>query len=159
MKFALRKHRCFDPIDLFTSILQIDNFCTTVPFPYIRNIDLEISNPPGCKLNQGPIALAKVKTMKRTRGKANLLAGLAVAVGLSQLFGTVSSAQTCMTEDLFLYKEPQKPAPKSQPVKAPAKKKSAGAGIADLDAKNSFHQPKPSDERERDQRQKIAGRN
>ena len=80
-----------------------------------------------------------------------------VCGGLQFLGGEVL-AQTCMTQDLFLYIEAKKPGSMSLPAAAKARKKTSHAGIAVKEPKTSSS-PTKRDERGTDDRQKLAGRN
>lgn len=68
-------------------------------------------------------------------------------------------AQSCMTQDLFLYIEPKHPVQKTLQVQSKPREKTAGAGIAVVDTQNSSNHSKVSNERGEDHRQRIAGRN
>jgi hypothetical protein len=97
--------------------------------------------------------------IKRGKGKRVILVLSALTCGCLQFLGSEVLAQTCMTQDLFLYIEPKKPASKAGSQAAEARKKTARAGIAVMEPKTSSSRSKQGDERRFDHRQKIAGRN
>lgn len=91
---------------------------------------------------------SKGKTMKTRRGQSKLNAVVVAAVTLLQVAGVAASAQTCMTQDLFLYMERKKESAKV-----------VGTRARSIKEKNSSNGPESSKVKVQDERQKIAGRN
>ena len=104
-------------------------------------------------------AKAKIMKIHRGKGKRVILVLSTALCGCLQFQGNAVQAQTCMTQDLFLYVEAKKPAPGSMPSAAKDREKNAHEGIAVREPKTFSSPSKQCDERGTDDREKIAGRN
>ncbi len=99
--------------------------------------------------------------MKIRKGKIELTAAIVAALTLTQFAGIAADAETCMTQDLFLYVAAKKESAKGHRNAARSGEKTTGAGIAVLGTNNTkapCERSKAKNERGED-RQKIAGRN